>query len=232
MARYLVDTRGGRVILSIVNVGASKVVIPKGMELSRLEGIAMVGTTRGEDPNATPEPGGRLAEHLQPLIDGVDGELTEEQREEMAAVIQENTQLFAGPGNALWRTGLSRDRHTRSILQHEIDTQDHRPRKQPARRCPWGRQVALDQELDRMLTQGVVRPSTSAWASPVVLVAKKDGSVRFCVDYRKWKECLVYLDDVVVFGATFDHAFDNLRHVFKRLQEAGLKLKPSKCSLF
>jgi len=36
-----------------------------------------------------------------------------------------------------------------------------------------------------MLQAGVVRPSTSPWASPIVLVTKKDGSVQFCVDYRK-----------------------------------------------
>ena len=39
--------------------------------------------------------------------------------------------------------------------------------------------------IDKLWKQGSIRPSTSPWASPIVLVRKKDGKVRTCVDYRR-----------------------------------------------
>ena len=47
-----------------------------------------------------------------------------------------------------------------------------------------------------------------------------------------WESCLVYLDDVIVFGSSFEQHLERLSTVFDRLAEAQLKLKPSKCSLF
>ena len=44
--------------------------------------------------------------------------------------------------------------------------------------------------------------------------------------------CLVYLDDILVFSKTFDEHLVRLATVFNRLDRYGLKLKPSKCSLF
>ena len=48
----------------------------------------------------------------------------------------------------------------------------------------------------------------------------------------QWVKCICYLDDVIIFGSTFDTTLSNLRAVFSRLKAANLKLKPSKCNFF
>ena len=48
----------------------------------------------------------------------------------------------------------------------------------------------------------------------------------------RWSRCLVYLDDIISFGSTFDGALANLTLIFERLRSYGLQLKSSKCHLF
>ena len=69
-------------------------------------------------------------------------------------------------------------------IQHAINTGSAVPVCQPARRLPFGKREAEQEEIAKMLDRGVIEPSNSPWISPVVLVTKKDGSIRYCVDYR------------------------------------------------
>ena len=70
------------------------------------------------------------------------------------------------------------------LVEMTIDTGDSPPKKQPVRRIPFAVRQEVAHQLRAMQDTGVIRPSSSPWASPIVLVRKKDGSLRFCIDYR------------------------------------------------
>jgi hypothetical protein len=69
-------------------------------------------------------------------------------------------------------------------VTHMINTGNAIPIRQRSRRMPIGKQEIEKGEVKRMLNQGIIEPSRSPWASNIVLVIKKDGRPRFCVDYR------------------------------------------------
>ncbi len=71
------------------------------------------------------------------------------------------------------------------IVKHSVDVGDHPPIKQKAYRIPESQKTKVSDLITAMLKQGVIRPSNSPWASPIVIVRKKDGSDRFCIDFRK-----------------------------------------------
>ena len=73
-------------------------------------------------------------------------------------------------------------------IEHEINTGDATPVKQRMRRTPMNFVQEERAHLNKMLTAGVIQPSVSAWASPPVLVRKRDGGVRWCIDYRRLNE--------------------------------------------
>ena len=69
-------------------------------------------------------------------------------------------------------------------VTHAIDTQDHPPIYQPSRRIPFAQRKEMLKLVNDMMQHNVIEKSSSPWSSPVVLVKKKDGQLRFCVDYR------------------------------------------------
>jgi RNase H-like domain found in reverse transcriptase/Reverse transcriptase (RNA-dependent DNA polymerase) len=204
-------------------------------------------------------------------------------------------------------------------LAHHIETRGARPVHQsPYRAGPHERRM-IEQEVERMLHLKVIQPSMSAWSSPVVLVPKTDGTIRFCADYRKlneltvrdsfplprlddtldsigdatifstldaragfwqvpmhqadqektaftshkglyeflkmlfnlrkasstfqrnidiilsrvkWKACLVYLNDIIVFSKSFEDHLRDFGETSEILRQANVQLKSSKCNLF
>ena len=77
------------------------------------------------------------------------------------------------------------------IIRHKIPTGSARPIKRSFRRVPVHMEDEVDRQIEDMLQKGVKQPSKSPWSSRVVMVEKKDGTKRFCADYRRLNDVTI-----------------------------------------
>ena len=273
---------------------------------------------RQKRPPAKPPPGVTVASDGKPEIAEellaklrFGERLTVHQRVQLKCLVRKNHQAFQWDPTQIGRTHL---------VEHSIHTGSNPPIQQRQYPIPTVAREALREQIEDMLAKGLIRESTSAWRSPVLLVKKKqpDGKVayRFCIDLKRvnsittrdsyslprisetvdslsnakffttmdidrafwqvgvsesdkektafvvdgrlfefnvmpfgsmnapatfqrlmdrvlcgltWRQCLVYIDDILVFSSTFEQHLQHLDEVLARVSEAGLKLKPSKC---
>ena len=112
-------------------------------------------------------------------VDLSQSSVTETQKKKMDDLIKRYKFVFAVDDNDLGRT---------KVIEHSIPLENNRPLKQRPYRIPYALRDECDRQIKFMLENEVIRPSSSPWMSPVVLVKKKDSSIRFCVDFRKLNE--------------------------------------------
>ena len=102
--------------------------------------------------------------------------LTSEQRKEVETLMKQYPdELSSLPGRT--------DR-----IQHDIKLLKSEPKRTKGYSIPYKTRSVMETEIQDMLDLGVSEPSISPYLSPIVLVPKKDGSVRFCIDFRKLKK--------------------------------------------
>ena len=87
-------------------------------------------------------------------------------------------------------TGVSDLGHT-DVVTHSITTTSNKPIKQAPRRAPIHQQTELRTHISDLLDAGIIKPSDSPWAAPIVTVRKPDNTLRLCVDYRKLNDVTV-----------------------------------------
>ena len=123
-----------------------------------------------------------VPKHLADLFQRSSHPLYTDERSQLARVLTDFAGVFATSSDDLGHT---------SLVTHKINTGSSQPIRQPTRRLSLHKRAEADTLLKDMLKKGVIEPSLSPWTSPIVLVKKKDGSTRFCVDYRKLNEVTV-----------------------------------------
>ena len=132
--------------------------------------VANVQVNKGcEDPDEIPE-------YLQDLWTVSTRHLDDRQRSEATQLLLRKKKKFAKNKSDLGRT---------KVVRHSINNSNKRPIKIRPGRMPQSKREEGKKEIQRMLDQGIIVPWKSPWAAPVVLVRKKDGSVRVCTDFRQ-----------------------------------------------
>ncbi|MES9879517.1 MAG: retroviral-like aspartic protease family protein, partial [Sedimenticola sp.] len=171
----------------VVNVRDTQILLSKDTHLGKLKptvGNPVEAEMETTEPTqekgcAGPAP---IPEHLKEIIEHTSLSLSDSQQDTVTKLLIKYQSVFAKDES---------DLGCFSEVEHHINTGTADPVRQPARRTPLAFQGEEDGHLEKMIDAEVVVPSTSQWASPVVLVRKKDGGVRWCVDYRKLNDVTV-----------------------------------------
>ncbi|RWS00391.1 hypothetical protein B4U79_07363 [Dinothrombium tinctorium] len=102
--------------------------------------------------------------------------LSEEQKIELRKIVTEFSDVHSRSNLELGHC---------KIGQFHIDVKDAKPVKQNPYRCSLREDDLIGQFIEELLQNDIIEPSNSPWASPIVIVKKKDGTSRMCIDYRK-----------------------------------------------
>jgi len=305
-----------RVPVRLFNLSAKPISIPAKANICDLREVKVLrdafqdeetdDTAEVKQQKATSEDNSKPSE-----IDLENANLTTAQKEEVQSFLDRWQHIFSKDLTDLGKA---------DIVEHEIHLSDDKPFKEAPRHIPPGLFNEVKEHLKEMLECGAIRHSNSPYSSNVVIVRKKDGTIRFCLDYRKlnqrtikdaysiprientlhllsgskyfskldlrsgyWQvsvkeedkqktafsvgplgfyeanimpfgltnapatfqrlmercmgdlnlqECLIYLDDIIIFSETFNEHLKRLNSVFTRLEQHNLKLKASKCEFF
>ena len=179
VAKALVYT-GNKVPLRVVNFGQDTEKLYRGTYVADLSFVSSVHNLKMKELRSSTQ--ANIPDHLkEPYGRAIHG-LTSEQCKQVAKLLMKHESTFSESDDDIGRTG---------IIRHRIITKEDRPIKQPLRRLPVHMNQEADKQIDEMLKKDVIQPSASPWASRIVMVKKKDGSKRFCVDYRKLNDITV-----------------------------------------
>lgn len=171
----LVTELNGCYYVSMLNPSSKPITIQSGKEIAGVEVIeSMDWTILNEKMMCSMSTETLLVpEFLKPTLDTVPLEY----RYQMGNFLTRYSHLFHEQDPSFLKSA--------TVAEHHINTENHQPvRSAPYRVSPKERE-AIRNQVDEMLQAGIIEPSSSPWSSPVVMVPKKNGELRFCIDYRR-----------------------------------------------
>ena len=176
VARTLVDAEKDIIPVRVFNSGDSPCDVEAGMT------VGMVTTAELEPVEEECAKPDNLPPHLEDLYNRAVENVEPQYHHEVKSCLIDYADIFSKNSQDIGRT---------NIVQHSIKTGDAKPIKQKTRRHPTCNQEEIDRQVQDLLDRGVIEPSESPWAANIVLVKKKDGTKRLCVDYRNLNEVTI-----------------------------------------
>ncbi|CAC5389537.1 unnamed protein product [Mytilus coruscus] len=201
-----------------MNPTNSTVYIPRRTKIAKAETIQSNRVTKFTEGSSAPTcinslsetTSNQLCSEFSDLGFNLDNlELTPEQKQQIQNFLIQNRDIFAKDLSELGHTNLH---------YHTIYTGDAKPiSAAPYRQSPQMRRE-LDKQLDEMQRYNIIEESTSPWHSPVVLVKKRNGSIRVCVDFRALNRITEPMSAVIpTMTDIFDTLADSKAEIFSSL---------------
>ena len=166
-----------RVPFQIMNLSQDVKTIHSGTFVASMSPVDNIGNSEKQPSNKK-----SLTPALNELLKKMSSKITGKQKGQVKGLLLKHSSLFANNDKELGKT---------DIVRHGIKTDDRPPVKQPLCRKPVHMKEEVDSHIDDMLECDVIEPLVSPWSTGFVLVKKKDGTTRLCVDYQKLNELTV-----------------------------------------
>lgn len=171
-------------VLQVTNTGTKDVTYPRGQVIGMAEPVSidLAQQQEQQDIAQSHDVHEKIIRDIEERIEQHEPEHsalhTAEQRERFGSILSRFSHLF---DNRV----VGEARQDGCAVAHTINTGSSVPiRAHPYRQSP-AIEASIQKEIDKLLTDGVIEHSNSPWASPIVMVKKKDNTWRMCIDYRK-----------------------------------------------
>ena len=177
VAKSLISMKNEIVPLRVINLNTESKKVYRDTIVATIEPVNETEVEKINSINVVEnEKKDELPDHMTELFERSCENLDEEQKIVLKQLLMKYPDVFSKSKSDLGLTNL---------VEHKIDTGDAKPIKQRPYRIPLSKREQAEKEIKSMAENGIIEPSYGPWSSPIVMVAKKDGSVRFCCDYRK-----------------------------------------------
>lgn len=173
VAHSVSEVQNGLIVARVLNTTNDDIDLHPGQHLGEFLSLSSCDSTLIDEACCTTF---TMTDTDTPPVQIDESNLSSSQAKSLKQLLQKYSSVFSKNSEDRGRTG---------VIKHHIRTGEATPIKQRAYRVTPDQRAEIQTQVDSLLKADIIEEIYSPWAAPVVLVRKKDGTWRFCLDYRK-----------------------------------------------